>query len=92
MSDINVVTAKNPYTRPLKDTVLKQGDLGDFVAWLQWELRRSYTDLKVNGKFDYVVKVAVMKYQNSIGIVPDGVAWPNIIDSFEERSKGTVEE
>ena len=42
MSDINVVTAKNPYTRPLKDTVLKQGDLGDFVAWFRRNLANTF--------------------------------------------------
>ena len=78
---------KNPYKAPKSGVVLKEGDAGEQVMWLQFELKRTEPDLKITGKFDYNTKVNVMKYQAGIGLVPDGVAWTGIIESLANRAE-----
>lgn len=83
---LNMDVKKNPYKAPKSGVVLKEGDTGEQVMWLQYELRRTEPDLKITGKFDYHTKVKVMKYQAGIGLVPDGVAWTGIIESLSNHA------
>ena len=84
---LNMEAKKNPYNAPKSGVVLKEGDVGEQVMWLQFELKRTEPDLKITGKFDYNTKVNVMKYQAGIGLVPDGVAWTGIIESLANRAE-----
>ena len=62
--------------------VLKEGMRGDDVTALQHMLRRSSTDLKVDGVFGAKTKSAVIAHQKSAGITADGVAGDDTLNTL----------
>lgn len=64
----------NPYTAPTK--TLAKGNRGEGVRWLQWELNDRGFSCAVDGRFGPGTKEALMAYQVSAGLVPDGSCGP----------------
>lgn len=64
----------NPYTAPTK--TLAKGNRGEGVKWLQWELNDRGFSCSVDGSFGPRTKEALMAYQVSAGLVPDGSCRP----------------
>lgn len=64
----------NPYTAPTK--TLTKGNRGEGVRWLQWELNDRGFACAVDGSFGSGTKEALMAYQVSVGLVPDGSCGP----------------
>ena len=64
----------NPYTAPTK--ALVKGNRGEGVRWLQWELNDRGFPCSVDGSFGLGTKKALMAYQVSAGLVPDGSCGP----------------
>ena len=72
----------NPYTKP--SAVLKKGDKGEGVKWLQWELReagydvsftynnKQYNSVDIDGSFGKITDAAVRSYQASCKLIVDG--------------------
>lgn len=65
--------SENPYISP-KSGLLRKGDKGMSVKWLQWELNRHGATLEVDGFFGVKTDAALRAYQKSAGIKVDGVA------------------
>lgn len=64
----------NPYAAPTK--ALAKGNRGEGVRWLQWELNDRGFSSAVDGSFGQGTKEALMAYQVSAGLVPDGSCGP----------------
>jgi hypothetical protein len=62
----------NPYSAP--DRPLAQGDRGNKVRWLQWELRRAGYSIKTDGAFGIATRAALRAYQANARLPADGVA------------------
>lgn len=72
----------NPYT--LTATLLKEGSVGESVGWLQCELNRHGANLVVDKQFGKKTKLAVMLYQKEHGLLCDGVAGKNTLNSLKK--------
>ena len=59
----------NPYT--LTDTLLKMGDRGDSVKWLQWQLNDKGYSLNIDGIFGPKTEAAVKQFQMDVFV--DGI-------------------
>lgn len=64
----------NPYAAPTK--TLAKGNRGEGVRWLQWELNDRGFACNLDGSFGPGTKEALMAYQVSAGLVPDGSCGP----------------
>lgn len=64
----------NPY--PVPTRALKRGKKGQDVKWLQWELNDRGFSCDVDGSFGPGTETALMAYQVSAGLVPDGSCGP----------------
>ena len=68
-------TGTNPYTEPT--TLLRQGDNGEGVKWVQWELVEAGYDLTpyggIDGIFGSGTELLVKKFQQSCKISADGI-------------------
>ena len=60
----------NPYIQPT--TLLRQGSKGQGVYWLQYELKKLGYNIAIDGDFGPKTKAAVVEYQTSRGLEPDG--------------------
>ena len=49
------------------------GAKGNNVKWLQWHLNQLGEKLTVDGNFGIYTKIALLKFQKSSKLVPDGV-------------------
>lgn len=67
-------TALNPYTTPT--TTIEFGELGIGVRWVQWELRQSGYDIKIDGEFGSKTDKTVRQYQKDHGLEIDGRVGP----------------
>lgn len=64
----------NPY--PVPTRTLTKGNRGEGVRWLQWELNDRSFPCSVDGSFGPGTKEALMAYQVSAGLVPNGSCGP----------------
>ena len=64
----------DPY--PVPTRTLAKGNRGEDVKWLQWELNDRGFPCSVDGSFGPGTKEALMAYQVSAGLVPDGSCGP----------------
>ena len=64
----------NPYPAPTR--TLTKGKRGEDVKWLQWELNDRGFSCSVDGSFGPGTKEALMAYQVSAGLAPDGSCGP----------------
>ena len=58
-----------PYAEP--SHALQFADAG--AAWVQWHLKKCGAKITIDGKFGAVTKAAVIAFQKSHGLTPDGV-------------------
>ena len=66
---------ESPYKEPT--SVLKKGDSGEGVKWLQWHLNRlGYYVGDIDGKFEKVTLGALLAFQMENGLEVDGVCGP----------------
>ena len=66
---------KNPYVEPT--TVLRKGDSGEGVQWLQWELTQSgYYAYDIDGKYGKLTLSGVTGFQLENGLSVDGICGP----------------
>ena len=72
--DWNEATAGNPYS--LKSRIIKYGDKGESVGWLQWELCRHGYELKVDKIFGKQTKLALLLFQKDHGLKADSICGP----------------
>ena len=68
-SNVRRVFSDCPYAEPSEN--LKFGDKG--AAWVQWHLKKCGAKITIDGKFGAVTKAAVIAFQKSHGLTPDGV-------------------
>lgn len=73
---------KNPYAKPTK--ILKIGDTGEYVKWLQWELveagygtaftyeNKIYSKVAIDGEFGPITDAALRLFQKSSKLKVDG--------------------
>lgn len=73
--------AKNPYK--LTERVIKEGSMGDSVAWVQWELCRHGYNLKVDKIFGKQTKLAVLLFQKDHGLLADSIVGPKTIAALQ---------
>ncbi len=81
---VDFAATKNPYTRPT--TVLKGGDKGDGVKWMQWIFiytRYGLKDDGITGVFDEDTMAVVKKVQRDNGLPVDGVVNDAVVDKIE---------
>lgn len=68
---VSTDTKKNPYTKPTK--MVKFGDNGNLVKWVQYELNEAGYKISIDGVFGTSTLTAVRKFQKSCKITVDGV-------------------
>ena len=67
---------------PVPNRLLKRGDRGDEVAWLQYQLNKHGANLKIDGIYGPLCRAAVIRYQSNNGLVVDGLAGNKTISSL----------
>jgi len=72
------VALQNASTCPYKEptAMLKQGDKGEGVKWVQFNLNRKGYNLAVDGGFGVKTANAVASFQKSTGLKADGIVGP----------------
>jgi peptidoglycan hydrolase-like protein with peptidoglycan-binding domain len=68
---------KNPYSQPY--TIVRKGDKGEFVKWVQWELKQAGYKIKVDGIFGKDTEKLLKKYQKEHALAADGICGANTI-------------
>lgn len=71
----------NPYNEP--KTLVKLGDKGTAVKWVQYELVESGFDIAIDGSFGQKTFDAVMRFQRSSKIEVDGIVGPETRKHFK---------
>ena len=79
--DWNEASAGNPYK--LSKRVMKYGDTGESIRWLQWQLNKHGANLKEDGIFGKLTKLAVLLFQKDRGLVQDAVVGPKTIAALQ---------
>ena len=79
--DWNKAPEKNPYN--LSKRIIKFGDKGESVKWLQWELNQHGAALTVDGIFGKQTKLSVLLFQGDKGLVADGIVGPKTIAALQ---------
>lgn len=74
-------SAGNPYT--LNKRVVKYGDKGESVKWLQWWLNKHGANLTIDGIFGKQTKLSVLLFQGEHGLVADGIVGPKTIAALQ---------
>ncbi|MDT3387675.1 MAG: peptidoglycan-binding protein [Bacteroidota bacterium] len=72
----------NPYK--LTSSLLKEGSIGESVAWLQYELNRHGANLDVDKQFGVKTKLAVLLFQKDNGLTQDGIVGEETINKLNE--------
>ena len=72
----------DPY--PVPTQTLTKGKRGEDVKWLQWELNDRGFSCSVDGSFGPGTKEALMAYQVSAGLTPDGSCGPATRKKLQE--------
>lgn len=65
---------KCPYSEPAKP--VRYGAKGNDVKWLQWHLDRLGEKLKIDGSYGMLTRLAVLRFQKSRKLEPDGIVGP----------------
>lgn len=75
--DWNESAPKNPYK--LSKNIIRMGDKGESVKWLQCQLNIHGANLNVDGVFGKQTKLSVLLFQGDKGLVADGIVGPKTI-------------
>ena len=66
---------QNPY--PVPTETLREGDKGDYVKWLQWQLAwKGYYEDMIDGRFEVITLGAVLAFQFKNNLEVDGLCGP----------------
>lgn len=79
--DWNEASAGNPYK--LSKRIMKYGDTGESIRWLQWQLNKHGANLKEDGIFGKQTKLAVLLFQKDRGLVQDAIVGPKTIAALQ---------
>lgn len=79
--DWNTAPKKNPYT--LSKRIIKYGDKGESVKWIQWCLNQHGAALNIDGIFGKQTKLSVLLFQGDHGLVADGIVGPKTIAALQ---------
>ena len=79
--DWNEASAGNPYS--LKSRIIKYGDKGESVKWMQWELNRHGANLKVDGIYGVQSKLALLLFQKDHQLQADAICGPKTIAALQ---------
>lgn len=78
-------TGKNPYPQPV-NKIIKKGNTGTDVKWVQWELEEAGYDLSasggIDGKFGATTDKYVKAFQKSCKLTQDGQVGPKTQKAF----------
>lgn len=69
--DWNESAPKNPYK--LSKSIIRMGDKGESVKWLQYQLNIHGANLNVDGVFGKQTKLAALLFQGDHGLIADGI-------------------
>lgn len=76
---------ENPYKTPSSKSIIKVGDKGESVSWVQWNLNiYGWACIKIDGNYGSITKAAVISYQKRKKLSADGVVGPNTIAAFKK--------
>lgn len=81
---VDFAATQNPYQKPT--TVLKGGDTGDGVKWIQWMFiytRYGLKDNGITGVFDEDTMAVVKKLQKENNMTVDGIVNDAVVDKIE---------
>ena len=76
------------YPEPTR--VLRYGDSGDDVRWLQTALKNRGFDMNVTGYFGDKTKANLTTFQQGNGLVPDGMCGPATVAKLKTASGGST--
>lgn len=79
--DWNKALEKNPYN--LSKRIIKFGDKGESVKWVQWQLNQHGASLTVDGIFGKQTKLSVLLFQGDHGLIADGIVGPKTIAALQ---------
>ena len=79
--DWNEASAGNPYK--LNKRLIKYGDKGESVKWLQWELNRHGANLKTDGVYGIQTKLALLLFQKDHQLTQDAICGPKTIAALQ---------
>ena len=68
----------------MTSSLLKEGSIGESVAWLQYELNRHGANLDVDKQFGVKTKLAVLLFQKDNGLTQDGIVGEETINKLNE--------
>lgn len=71
----------NPYK--LSKRIIKEGDKGESVKWVQWQLNQHGANLTIDGIFGKQTKLSVLLFQGEHGLVADGIVGPKTIAALQ---------
>ena len=80
--DSQDISEINPYH--LAASIMRKGSRGESVKWLQWELNKRGAALQIDGAFGQKTKDAVINYQQSVGLDPDGIVGPKTLRALKK--------
>lgn len=80
----------NPYK--LTKSLLKRGNQGESVKWLQFELNRQGYVLAVDGYFGSKTQTAVRAFQKSKGLTQDGIAGAKTVTAIKQNTHENAHE
>lgn len=84
-----VVEADNSNPYKLTRTEMKEGAFGESVKWLQWQLNKHGSNLKIDGIFGKQTKLSVLMFQkdhtddSGKPLLVDGIAGPKTISALK---------
>lgn len=79
--DTGEYCAGNPYT--LNKRVVKYGDKGESVKWLQWWLNKHGANLKIDGIYGKQTKLSLLLFQKDHNLTQDAICGPKTIAALQ---------
>lgn len=84
-----VVEADDPNPYKLTRTEIREGAFGESVKWLQWQLNKHGSNLKIDGVFGKQTKLSVLMFQkdhtddSGKPLLVDGIAGPKTLSALK---------
>lgn len=79
--DTGDYTAGNPYS--LKSRIIKYGDKGESVKWLQFALNEHGANLQIDGVYGKQTKLSLLLFQKDHGLTQDAICGPKTIAALQ---------
>lgn len=78
-------------TSTATDPILRQGDSGTVVTWLQQLLNAKGINIAVDGIFGNVTRAAVVQFQKQSGIATDGIVGPQTWQALRRNGNAPIQ-